>query len=137
MSDVTLRKVGKMFTESEAGDKYMFVVTSGSGSESDRSEVLLALRGPTTSVAETGYTVVAADSVILVDDDTAGGAVTVTLLAAATAGDSYQLVVKKLGTTGNVVLSCSDNIDGATTATLANQYEAVTLVCDGSTYHII
>jgi len=137
MSDITLRKVGKMFTESDATDKYMFVVTDGGGSGTDRAEVLSALRGTTTSVAETSYTVAADDSVLLVDDDTAGGGVTISLLAAATAGDSYQITVKKLGTTGNVVLSSVSNIDGASTATISNQYESVTLVCDGITYHII
>lgn len=136
MSNVKLRPVGKMFSESDSTDKYMFVVVEGGGSETDRAEVLLALRGPTTSVTSTSYTVLAADSMLLVDDDTAGGAVTVTMLAAATAGDSYELTIKKLGTTGNVVVSASDNIDGASTATLTNQYESITVVCNGSTYYI-
>lgn len=138
MSDITLRVVGKMFSESEKTDKYAIVVTEGSGAETDRSELIAALRGPTTSVTGTTHTVTAADTTILVDDDTAGGAVTISLLAAATAGDNYELTVKKLGTTGNVVIdgSGSETIDGATTATLATQYESVTLVCNGSAYFI-
>lgn len=43
MSDIKLRKVGKMFTESGDDDKYTFVVTEGSGSTTDRDELVAAL----------------------------------------------------------------------------------------------
>lgn len=136
MSDIKIIKWGNLFSEPLEADKGVLVVPEGSGSESDRNELIQALRGPTTEITSTSHTVTNADSTILVDDDTAGGAVTLTLLDAATAGDNYILNIKKLGTTGNVIISSSDNIDGATTATLTSQYAAVTLISDGSTYHI-
>jgi len=43
MSDITLRKVGKMFTESAVDDKYTFVVGEGEGSTADRDELVEAL----------------------------------------------------------------------------------------------
>jgi len=93
----------------------------------------------TTSVTSTTYTVLSTDSVVLVDDDTAAAEVTVTLLAAATAGDGFLLNIKKTGSTANVVIdgNGAETIDGATTATLTSQYESITLVCDGSNWHII
>ena len=138
MSDISLVRVGKMFSEPEATDKYCMAVTEGTGDPSDLTELIGALTRPTTSVTSTSYTVVAADATLLVDDDTAGGAVTISLLAVATAGDGYSLKIKKLGTTGNVIVdgSGSETIDGAITATLASQYEAIEVICDGSEYHI-
>jgi hypothetical protein len=138
MSDISLVPVGKMFSEPEATDKYCMAVTEGTGDASDLTELIGALTRPTTSVTATSYTVLAADACLLVDDDTAGGAVTIALLAASTAGDGYSIEIKKLGTTANVILdgSGSETIDGATTATLTSQYEAVKLRCDGTSYHI-
>ena len=78
------------------------------------------------------------DYVILVDDDTAGSTVTITLPAAAShTGREYH--IKKLGTTANVVVdgNASETIDGGTTATLSAQFESISIVCDGSNWHII
>jgi len=92
-----------------------------------------------TNVTGTTYTTLATDNVVLVDDDTAGAAVTVTLLAAATAGDGHRIDIKKLGSTGNVVIDANgaELIDGALTQTLTTQYENITLICDGSSWHIL
>jgi hypothetical protein len=43
MSDIRLRKVGKMFSEAAEDDKYTFVVTEGEGSEADRADIVSAL----------------------------------------------------------------------------------------------
>jgi len=78
------------------------------------------------------------DYVVLVDDDTAGSTVTITLPAAAShTGRQYH--IKKMGTTANVIVdgNASETIDGGTTATLTTQYEAITIVCDGSNWSII
>ena len=70
---------------------------------------------------------------VLADDDTAGAAVTLTLPPVIDNTDKL-VYVKKLGTTGNVVVdgNSSETIDGATTHTLTAQYESVTLFCSGS-----
>lgn len=75
---------------------------------------------------------------ILVDDDTAGSAVTVTLpLASGNTGLEYH--IKKLGTTGSVIVdgAGSETIDGATTQTIGVQYDSIKIVCDGSNWFII
>lgn len=43
MSDIRLRKVGKMFSEASEDDKYTFVVAEGEGSETDREDIVAAL----------------------------------------------------------------------------------------------
>jgi hypothetical protein len=43
MSDISLRKVGKMFSEASEGDKYTFVVAEGEGSDEDAAEIRDAL----------------------------------------------------------------------------------------------
>ena len=77
------------------------------------------------------------DYFLLVDDDTAAGSVTISLHAVSgNAGLAFK--IKKLGTTGNVVIdgSGAETIDGATTATLTTQHEAIEVVCDGIEWHI-
>ena len=78
------------------------------------------------------------EDVILVDDDTAGAAVTITLSPAAKR-DGVKYHIKKLGTTGNVTVDANlaETIDGATTKVLSAQYASITIVCDGTSWHIL
>lgn len=73
---------------------------------------------------------------VLVDDDTAAGVVTITL-PVSVLGD--QIVVKKLGTTADVIVDgdTAETIDGALTFTLTAQYASVTLIADGAGWNII
>ena len=89
------------------------------------------------TVTDTAYTVLE-KVYILVDDDTAGGAVTITLPEAIGSTDK-KIHVKKLGTTGNVTVdgSGSETIDGSATQSLTSQYQSITIVCDGSEWHIL
>ena len=89
------------------------------------------------TVIATSYTV-ADEDLILVDDDTAGGDVTVTL-PPATAANTQPRHIKKLGTTGDVVIDANstETIDGGLTATLTQQYEALMIISDGTNWHII
>ena len=97
---------------------------------------LIAVTAPTTSVVATTYTTLSADKYILANN---AAGVTVTLLAAATAGDGAQLVIKRVGLAGAITIdgNASETIDGGLTATLTAQYESLTIVCDGSNWHII
>jgi len=63
--------------------------------------------------------------------------VTITIPTAATAGAGYKYQVKRLGTGTCSVAPSSGTIDGASSFSLASQYDAITLVSDGSNYHII
>ncbi len=121
-----------------------FIVATGSGSFAYESgttvRASLGLQtnaaGSTTSVTTTTYTALSTDSVLLCNN---ASGVTVTLLAAATAGDGFKLIIKNLHATASVTVdgNGSETIDGGTTATLATQYESITIVSDGSNWHII
>ena len=83
-------------------------------------------------ITTTAYTAVD-KNYILVDDATAGGVVTITLPAVSgVAGRIYR--IKKLGATANVVIDANgaELIDGATTATLTAQYEALEVYTSGT-----
>jgi hypothetical protein len=77
------------------------------------------------------------EDAILVDDDTAGGIVTVALPAAADRNATYS--IKKLGTTASVIIDAdgAETIDGTATIALTLQFESVTLLSDGTNWHII
>ena len=80
----------------------------------------------------------ARDKIIRVD--ATSGAVTIALIAAATAGDGFQIAVKKVDSSGNAVTidgNASETIDGATTLALSTQYDVALLACDGSNWHVI
>lgn len=87
------------------------------------------------TVTSSPFTVTGED-VVLVNDDTAG-ATTVNLPAAAAVGRVVR--VKKLGTTGDVTVDgdTTETIDDGLTATLTVQYESISLVSDGTEWHIV
>jgi hypothetical protein len=93
--------------------------------------------GPTTAVTASTHTHAIDERYLLCD--TTSNAITVDLLAAATAGDGYRLDIKIVDATNAVTVdgNGSETIDGATTATLSTQYENISLVCDGSNWHIL
>lgn len=136
--DAGLQSISGLTT---AADKAIYTTASDTYATYDLTSMARtrAAKGGTTSVTATTYTTLITDDVILVDDDTAGADVTITLLAAATAGDGFQMTIKKLGTTGTVTLdgNGSETIDGELTLDILVQYNSVTLVCDGSNWYII
>jgi len=71
--------------------------------------------------------------------DATSGNITVTLpVATLNTGRMYR--IKKTDSSGNTVTvdgNSSETIDGGTTATISNQFEAITIMCDGSNWHII
>lgn len=89
-------------------------------------------------VTKTGaYTLTSSDHVVLCD--ASGGAFTLTLPAAGGV-TGLVLYVKKTDSSGSAVTidgSGAETIDGATTIDLALQYESVTIVSDGTSWHII
>lgn len=143
--------IGQNFTDTQVRTEETLLVSNGSiqlrtgidqvsgNSFAETDEVRINKRFLTnvTTVTSTSHTA-GDEHVILVDDDTAGGIVTVTL-PAASGNTGLQYHIKKIGTTANVVVdgNASETIDGGTTATLNTQYECITIVCDGSNWHII
>lgn len=84
----------------------------------------------------TTYTAVTTDDVITV---TTGSAWTLTLYAAS--GNAGRVLrIKKTSSDLNALTidgNASETIDGATTTSINTQYEEVTIVCDGSNWHIL
>lgn len=82
------------------------------------------------------YTATATD--YLIPCDASGGAFTIALPAvASSSGQTY--VIRKIDSSFTAVTidpNASETIDGATTTTLNTQWEAVTIVCDGTTWQI-
>lgn len=93
--------------------------------------------GPTTAVTAATHTMADGDRYLLCD--TTSNAITVDLLTAATAGDGYRLDVKIVNATNTVTIdgNGTETIDGGLTLVLSNLYDNVSLVCDGSNWHIL
>lgn len=90
-----------------------------------------------TTITAATYTALDTDIVILAD--ATSNAITITLPAAATNNERV-LNIKKIDSVGNNVTidgNASETIDGGLTAVLTVQYESITIICDGSNWHII
>jgi hypothetical protein len=102
---------------------------------SDR--LLLSGGGSLARVAvKTGaYTVTEADDVILAN--TAGSSFTITLFSAL--GAVKPITIKKTATANTLTIATtsSQTIDGSTTVAITHQYESITVVSDGSNWHVI
>jgi hypothetical protein len=98
--------------------------------------------GVNTLVAGTSsdYTVLSSDRGQTISVNASGASRTITLLAAATAGDGFEITIRKSDSSTNTVTidgNSSETIDGATTYVLRLQYNCVTLRCDGSNWFIV
>jgi hypothetical protein len=92
----------------------------------------------TVTASKTGaYTATSSDD--LIPCSASGGAFTVTLPAAAS-NTGMVVTIKKTDSSSNAVTvdaNGAETIDGATTVALSSQYEAITLACDGTGWHVI
>lgn len=108
----------------------------GQGLEVDASDQLRTqLRAITTKTAD--YTATSDDETIL--GDAASGAITITLPPAASSA-RLALNIKKIDATANPVTldpNASETIDKSSTLDIINQYDAVTVHCDGSEWWIV
>lgn len=83
------------------------------------------------------YTATIYDDVILVD--ATAGAITITL-PSATSSTGLRLTVKKADSSANAVTvdgNASETIDGATTKSLAAQWDKITVVCSGAAWYVV
>ena len=83
------------------------------------------------------YTVTIDDATKIIAVDASSGAVTITLLAAATAGDGFEITVKKTDSSVNAVTvdgNAAETIDGIATFVLPNGDNSVKLRSDGSNW---
>lgn len=125
--DATLKQI-------ETSVQRIELALSAAGIALDNVGVIPAFNTRTVDI-DTGLT--ASDYLVLVDATAA--AVTVDLPPAASK-EGYQIVVKKIDASANVVTvdaSASETIDGATTKDLSSQYESVTVASDGTEWWIV
>jgi len=88
----------------------------------------------------TTYTVTVSDNGKLIEADATGGAFTITLPVAATAGDGFEVFIKKVDSSSNAVTvdgDGSETIDGESDASLPNQYDIIGVRCNGSAWRAI
>ena len=86
----------------------------------------------------------ASDSLVTTDHtalcDCTSNNIAIAIPASSTATDSNRYEIKKIDSTANTVTITPDSpatIDGAASLTLTAQYETVTIVSDGTNWHII
>ena len=110
------------------------------GSEADSKHKHVRIFAETTdvltSVDGANYAVLTTDAVLLCDADT--GNLTIDLPAAGSS-EKRVITVKKITAANSVIIdgNASETIDGDTSVTVTLQYASLTLVCDGSAWHII
>jgi hypothetical protein len=148
----TANKVGLAALDIDGGteigeaivDADLFIIDNGAGGTNRK---VLASRLKTYAG---GGAAAAADTVaktstysILAGDDQksvlcSGGNFTINLTAAATLGDGFTVTVKKTSVVGMVTIDAngSETIDGLLTLKLRQEHASVTLICDGSNFHI-
>lgn len=143
---MTLNADGRLDQDVYIDQSMKFVLATSAAGDPPSSSIwsidnALANEQLWTTVSKTAnYTVVEADRDKLIKVDATSGAVTISLLAAATAGDGFQLAIKKVDSSANAVTidgNGSETIDGSLTLSLSIQYQVAILTCDGSNWHII
>lgn len=142
---MTLNADGRLDQDVYIDQSMKFVLATSAAGDPPSSSVwtidnALATEQLWTTVSKSAnYTVVEDDRDKLIKVDASGGAVTISLLAAATAGDGFQVAIKKTDSSSNAVTidgNSSETIDGATTLPLVNQYEVAVLTSDGSNWNV-
>jgi hypothetical protein len=122
----------------EAGT-YKVVLTDADAVEKWTADPVQGGLGSSGAVDEktANYTVTIDDASKIIAVDASSGAITITLLASATAGDGFEVTIKKTDSSANAVTTDGDGsetIDGATTYLLGTQYESVTVRSDASNW---
>jgi hypothetical protein len=94
-----------------------------------------------TTVSKTAdYSVAETDRDKLINVDATSGNITITLLAAATAGDGFQVAIKKTDSSSNTVTidaNSTETIDSALTLALAVQNDVAVLMSNGTNWYVI
>jgi hypothetical protein len=137
-----IQSTSTRFGAGAGSSNLMSILSSGNvGIGTTNPTSTLAVSGSQAGAVTTqtgNYTATASDYVILLNN-TSGADATVTLPAASGAtGRVY--VIKRIDSSGfNTIIdgAGAETIDGAATRALTAQYEAVTIVSDGSNWHIL
>ena len=94
-----------------------------------------------TTVAKTAnYTTLETDRDKIIFCDATSASFTITLLAAATAGDGFQLAIKKTDSSANTVTidgNAAETIDGSATLVLSTQNDVAVLISNGTNWYVV
>ncbi len=97
------------------------------------------VEGAATSAKTAAYTVVAGDDASTILCSAASADYAVALTAAATLGDGFTVTIKKSDATKFMITinpNGSETIDGLPDLKLRQEHASVTLICDGSNWHV-
>jgi len=92
-----------------------------------------------TTAKTSAYSVVAGDDAKTILCSAASADYAITLLAASSAGDGFEVTIKKTDATKFMITvdgNSSETIDGLLGIKLREQHSSVTVICDGSNWHI-
>ena len=92
-----------------------------------------------TTAKTAAYTIVSGDDSKTILCSAASADYTITLIAASSAGDGFEITLKKTDATKFMITvdgNGSETIDGWLRMKLREQYASITIVCDGSNWHI-
>lgn len=135
LADSTL--VSGQTADTDPDQRLDYLLTYDTSAGSMKKALMYLVSEPKVRTETDNYTATINDGIILMN---ASASKTVTLPAASTAARKT-LTIKKIDSSLAVRITIDGNsaetIDGATTTTLATQYESVTLYCDGSNWHTI
>lgn len=142
---MTLNSDGRLDQDVYIDQSMKFVLAASSAGDPPSSSVwtvdnALATEQLWTTVSKSAdYTVAESDRDKLIKVDATGGTVTISLLAAATAGNGFQIAIKKIDNSANTVIidgNSAETIDGNPTLTLSTQYNVAVLISDGTGWNI-
>ena len=142
---MTLNADGRLDQDVYIDQSMNFVLATSAAGDPPSSSIWsidnsLATEQLWTTVTKTAnYTVLESDRDKLILADATSGAITIALLAAATAGDGFQIAIKKTDSSANAVTldgNSSETIDGNTTLALSNQNEVAVLTCNGTAWYV-
>lgn len=133
---LVLDSAGRLQADIYVNQTFKCVLKTSAGVTIKTEDNITTLGQLIATLSKTGnYTVTVSDRDKLIQVDATSGSNTQTLMAAATAGDGFVIKIKKTDSTSNTVTiqaNGAELIDGANTFILYNQYETVSLVCDGT-----
>lgn len=113
---------------------HLLYIKASTGTE---SQLLTSVAAVSVAAKSADYTLTGSDVVVLF---TTGASNRTATLPAAASSTGKVFYIKKVDSgAGTVIIdgNASETIDGATTYTITIQYEAITIVCDGSAWYIL
>jgi len=142
---MTLNSDGRLDQDVYIDQSMKFVLASSSAGDPPTSSVWtidnsVATEQLWTTTSKTAnYTVAETDRDKIILVDATSGAVTIALLAAATAGNGFQVGIKKTDSSANAVTidgNGSETIDGSATIALSLQNEVAILISNGTSWYV-